>query len=147
MKCLRILPDMWASTLRWPGRSTRNIVPGNTCVTVPSVTICPSLDIAPKYIRERASLKSSARVSAGSWRSDRVLRDHELCRCILLTRDRRNPILAQLVERHGRQILSEFLTFPPRARLAMFLHSSETVTIKTCPNVARRLIWKRIVRK
>src|ERR1044071_2487274 len=42
IKCLRILPEIWARTLRFPGRSTRNIVPGNTCVTVPSVTICSS---------------------------------------------------------------------------------------------------------
>src|SRR4051812_12195037 len=42
MKCFRILPEIWARTLRFPGNSTRNIVPGNTCVTVPSVTICSS---------------------------------------------------------------------------------------------------------
>src|SRR5207302_8714835 len=48
MKCFRILPEICASTLRWPGRSTRNIVPGNTCVTVPSVTIGPSFGIAAK---------------------------------------------------------------------------------------------------
>ena len=42
IKCLRILPEICARTLRWPGRSTRNIVPGKTCVTVPSVMICSS---------------------------------------------------------------------------------------------------------
>src|SRR5213592_5206985 len=46
MKCLRILPEICARTLRWPGRSTRNIVPGKTCVTVPSVMICSSFAIA-----------------------------------------------------------------------------------------------------
>src|SRR5206468_5275553 len=46
MKCLRILPEICARTLRWPGRSTRNIVPGKTCVTVPSVIICSSFAIA-----------------------------------------------------------------------------------------------------
>src|SRR6266568_538404 len=50
MKCLRILPEICASTLRWPGKSTRNIVPGNTCVTVPSVTICSSFAIARNII-------------------------------------------------------------------------------------------------
>src|SRR5439155_17006912 len=49
MKCLRILPEICASTLRWLGRSTRNIVPGSTWVTVPSVTIGPSFDIAANY--------------------------------------------------------------------------------------------------
>src|SRR5215472_3357618 len=52
MKCLRILPEICASTLRLPGRSTRNIVPGKTWVTVPSVTIGPSFAIAQKYSRE-----------------------------------------------------------------------------------------------
>ena len=46
IKCLRILPEICARTLRWPGRSTRNIVPGKTCVTVPSVMICSSFAIA-----------------------------------------------------------------------------------------------------
>src|SRR5947207_7900014 len=49
MKCLRILPEICARTFRCPGSSTRNIVPGNTCVTVPSVTICSSFGIAPRY--------------------------------------------------------------------------------------------------
>jgi hypothetical protein len=116
IKCLRILPEIWARTLRRPGRSTRNIVPGNTCVTVPSVMIGPSLGIARKYIRERASLKIS-------------------------------PILAQLFKRYCRQIFPKFLALPPCASLAMFGHGRETVAIKTCPNVAGRLIWKRIVGK
>jgi hypothetical protein len=30
-------------------------VPGNTCVTVPSVTICSSLGIAPRYLQRCAS--------------------------------------------------------------------------------------------
>jgi hypothetical protein len=141
MKCLRILPDMWASTFRWLGRSTRNIVPGNTCVTVPSVTICPSLGIAPKYIRQRPFLKGSPWVSSGRCRRECLLREHELRPSFKFS------ILTELVQRYGRQIFREFLAFPPRARLAMLLHSSETVTIKACPNVARRLIWKGIVRK
>jgi len=44
MKCLRILPEMWARTLRPFGRSTRNIVPGKTAVTVPSSLIASSFD-------------------------------------------------------------------------------------------------------
>src|SRR6266850_5746600 len=54
MKCLRILPEMWAKTLREPGRSTRNIVPGKTCVTVPSVTICSSF--GTEHHRQRTGL-------------------------------------------------------------------------------------------
>src|SRR5947208_45113 len=39
MKCLRILPEMWART-SWPlGRATRNMVPGNTWVTEPISSI------------------------------------------------------------------------------------------------------------
>src|SRR5438270_13110267 len=49
MKCLRILPEICARTLRWPGRSTRNIVPGKTCVTVPSVMICSSFAMRGEY--------------------------------------------------------------------------------------------------
>src|SRR5207248_7217530 len=48
MKCLRILPEICARTLRCPGRSTRNMVPGNTCVTVASVTICSSFGTEKK---------------------------------------------------------------------------------------------------
>src|SRR5205814_4550969 len=64
MKCLRILPEICASTLRWPERSTRNIVPGNTSVTVPSVTICSSFGIAPKYNPGEASLNRARRIAA-----------------------------------------------------------------------------------
>ena len=49
MKCLRIFPEMWASTFRFPGSSTRNIVPGSTCVTVPSVMICSSFATGGTY--------------------------------------------------------------------------------------------------
>src|SRR6266568_9352254 len=69
MKCFRILPDTCASTLRWPGRSTRNIVPGSTCVTVPSATIGPSFAIAGEYMRERAALKDGT-----MWRRQSCLR-------------------------------------------------------------------------
>ena len=56
MKCLRILPEICARTLRWPGRSTRNIVPGKTYVTVPSVMICSSFAIARRiYWRRHAA--------------------------------------------------------------------------------------------
>ena len=56
MKCFRILPEICARTLRWPGRSTRNIVPGKTCVTVPSVMICSSFGIARRiYLRRHAA--------------------------------------------------------------------------------------------
>src|SRR6266566_1847655 len=126
MKCLRILPEIWASTLRWPGRSTRNMVPGNTWVTVPSVTICPSFDMT-RNIFVNVHLSRGARV-----------RRHTLLATPV-------SILVQLIQRDGRQIFAEFLTFPPCARLAMFLQSGETVTVKTCSNVVRRLVWKRIV--
>src|SRR5437867_13229697 len=55
MKCLRILPEICARTLGEPGRSTRNIVPGNTCVTVPSVTIWASFGMR-KHIAGRVFL-------------------------------------------------------------------------------------------
>ena len=55
MKCLRILPEIWARTLRCPARSTRNIVPGNTWVTVPSVTICCSFGTSGGYAGSRTS--------------------------------------------------------------------------------------------
>jgi hypothetical protein len=56
MKCLRILPEICARTLRCPGRSTRNIVPGKTCVTVPSVMICSSFANARRiYLRRHAA--------------------------------------------------------------------------------------------
>ena len=56
-------------------------------------------------------------------------------------------ILSQLLKGYSRQVFAQFLTFPPRAGLAMFGHANEKVTIKACPNVARRLIWKWIVGK
>src|SRR5436190_2864830 len=48
MKCLRIFPEICARTVRSPGNCTRNMVPGSTWVTVPSVTICSSLGISPE---------------------------------------------------------------------------------------------------
>jgi len=78
IKCLRILPEICARTLRWPGRSTRNIVPGKTCVTVPSVMICSSFAIArriyaPARAASRVALpterRSLVRHSQAIWRS------------------------------------------------------------------------------
>ena len=89
-----------------------------------------------EYIREPAFLKDGAHEAQAI-----------LPASIGQTRLSASLHLAQLLQRYGRQILPEFPTFPPRTRLAMFLHGSETVTIKTCPNVARWLIRKRIVRK
>ena len=89
-----------------------------------------------EYIREPAFLKDGAHEAQAILPASIGKQD-----CL------RHFILAQLLQRYGRQILPEFLTFPPRTRLAVFLHGGETVTIKTCPNVARWLIRKRIVRK
>jgi len=65
MKCLRIFPEICARTLRWPGRSTRNIVPGNTCVTVPSVMICSSFAIARRIYRASAGRSRLRHTSGG----------------------------------------------------------------------------------
>ena len=69
MKCLRILPEICARTLRWPGRSTRNIVPGKTCVTVPSVMICSSFAIARRIYRASARRSRLAPSRSGSLQS------------------------------------------------------------------------------
>src|SRR5690606_29894074 len=43
MKCMRILPEIWQSTL-WPlSSSTRNMALGNGSMTVPSISITSSL--------------------------------------------------------------------------------------------------------
>src|ERR1700677_2241952 len=47
MKFLRILPEMCARTSCPLGSATRNMVPGNTCVTVPSNSIGSSLATLP----------------------------------------------------------------------------------------------------
>src|SRR2546430_6187499 len=52
--------------------------------------------------------------------------------------------LADVFERDAWQVFAEFLTFPPRASFAMFLGSRETIAIKSCANVARRSLRKRI---
>ena len=47
MKFLRIFPEMWART-SWPlGRATRNMVPGNTCVTEPVNSMGSSFGTLP----------------------------------------------------------------------------------------------------
>src|SRR5258707_317491 len=68
IKCLRILPEICASTLRCPGRSTRNIVPGSTWVTVPSVTIWPSFDTRQIYSSARAAQGGSTRCGGSMFR-------------------------------------------------------------------------------
>ena len=118
MKCFRILPDMCASTLRCPGRSTRNIVPGNTWVTVPSVTICSSFDTRGIYAR--------------TFRSQ-------------LTR--RLIILAQLIPRNCWQILTKLLAFPPGASLPAFFGGCEAISVKHRPDVLRRFVVKRVIRQ
>src|SRR5690606_41344634 len=45
IKCMRILPEIWQSTL-WPlSSSTRNIALGNGSMTVPSISMTSSLPI------------------------------------------------------------------------------------------------------
>ena len=46
MKCMRILPDTWASTLCPFSSSTRNIALGSGSTTVPSTSIASSLAMA-----------------------------------------------------------------------------------------------------
>src|SRR5512140_3864550 len=42
MRCLRILPDIWAM-MAWPfSSSTRNLVSGNTSLTTPSISMTSS---------------------------------------------------------------------------------------------------------
>src|ERR1700731_2271260 len=141
MKCLRILPEIRASTLRWPARSTRNIVPGKTWVTVPSITICSSFGMVAKYIGEpflsqilgrTCFCASEGHASACPGRAKQV------------PPSRTNANLADVFERDAWQIFAKLLTFPPRAGFAMFLHRRETVTIKRRPNIPRRTLRKRI---
>jgi hypothetical protein len=69
IKCLRILPEICASTLRCPAKSTRNIVPGNTSVTVLSVTICCSF-------ATREKITPVSRSATGvPFRAERLARD------------------------------------------------------------------------
>src|SRR4030095_10254191 len=119
MKCLRILPEICASTLRCPGRSTRNIVPGNTCVTVPSVTICSSFATSPKHTPDQRSLNQRGKFA----------------------------ILLALFKRNGRQVFAQCLALPPRASLSMFFRRCESITIQDRADVARWLIWKWVMGK
>src|SRR5215208_8055079 len=110
MKCLRILPEICARTLRWPGRSTRNIVPGKTCVTVPSVMICSSFAIAPLiYAPAHVAQDDGTRP---------VRRNYP----------RRD--LAELFQRKRWQVFAKLLTFPPSAGLAKLVHGCKTIAIK-----------------
>src|SRR5882724_12561736 len=109
MKCFLIFPEIWARTLRWPARSTRNIVPGNTWVTVPSVTICSSFGIGQIYL-------TTAFLS--TWQ-------------ILFP-------LTELIDRHLRQILAQLLAFPPCPGLPPLLRRRESIAEETGTNVARR---------
>src|SRR5512147_181106 len=60
MKCMRILPEMWARTL-WPvSSSTRNMALGSGSSTVPSTSMASSLAI------DLAPLASAARTSAAA---------------------------------------------------------------------------------
>src|ERR1700686_1548662 len=144
MKCLRILPEIWARTLRWPGRSTRNIVPGNTSVTVPSVTICSSFGIRANIITDDASL--NRRVAA------RCLCSARTCplRAVASHSDVATTTLSTLLkslERDCRQVFAEFLSFPPRARFSMLVAGGKSVSIESGPDVSRRFLRKRIARE
>src|SRR5438874_8636479 len=119
MKCLRIFPEICASTLRCPGRSTRNIVPGNTCVTVPSVTICSSFATGRNILPTSASLNQRGQFA----------------------------ILLALFQRYGRQIFAQLSAFPPCASLSMFFRRSESITIQDRADIARRLFWKWVMGK
>src|SRR5437762_720569 len=165
MKCLRIFPEICASTLRWPGRSTRNIVPGNTCVTVPSATIGPSFGIAqnifanaPLSTDGRSSARCSVRCLSGltsTSRYDPCAEDSALYSpgldCFKQSTAMGIPnelsILTRLFERKRRQIFAQLLPFPPRTGLTMFLSGREAVAIKHGANVTGGRIRKRIVRK
>src|SRR5207302_11267720 len=56
-------------------------------------------------------------------------------------------ISSYALERSCRQIFSELLAFPPRASLSMLVCRCESIAIQDCADVARRLIWKRVMRK
>src|SRR6202022_959451 len=114
-KCLRILPEICASTFR-PPRSTRNIVPGNTSVTVPSVTICSSFGMKER-IPDSGPLNQAAGMS----------------------------ISAHLLPRNRRQILTELSPFPPRAGLAVFCCGRESITIGDRADIARWAFGKWVV--
>src|SRR5438874_12804776 len=119
MKCLRILPEICASTLPCPGRSTRNIVPGNTCVTVPSVTICSSFATGRNILPTSASLNQRGQFA----------------------------ILLALFKRNGRQIFAQLSAFPPCASLSMFFRRSESITIQDRADIARWQIWEWVMGK
>jgi len=144
MKCLRILPEICARTLRWPGRSTRNIVPGKTCVTVPSVMICSSFAIArriyaPAHAAQGWRLQGAAvlvRRSQAIWRSPIVEGNRE---------DYLRHDLAELFQRKRWQVFAKLLTFPPRAGVAKRVDRCKSIAIKHRSNVTRRSVWEWVV--
>src|SRR5207249_4533332 len=91
------------------------IVPGNTCVTVPSVTIEASFGIGTDIFSKRSPL---------NWLS--------------------LPRLLHVFERNARQIFAELLAFPPRTSLSMFFSVRESITVNRRADESRRRIGKRI---
>jgi len=59
MKFLRIFPEICASTSRLPGTATRNIVPGNTWVTVPTSSIGSSFATFTKSSTRSCGIRTS----------------------------------------------------------------------------------------
>src|SRR5947207_5028840 len=67
---MRILPEMWASTL-WPfSSSTRNMAFGNGSITVPSRTIASSLGLGSADLRNRCQSRDCDPLEAGRGRED-----------------------------------------------------------------------------
>ena len=133
MKCFRILPEICASTLRCPGRSTRNMVPGSTWVTVPSVTICPSFDTCELY-------SSTPHCSTCLTNYRDVVRYPKVTRGDV-------ALLTQLIPGDCRQIFPKFLAFPPGAALPAFLTVCKTIAIKHRSDVVGRFIRERVMLK
>src|SRR5215469_3113116 len=57
------------------------------------------------------------------------------------------PLLSDLLKRIRLHVFTEFLPFPPRTSLPVFINGGETITIKTCPNVPWWLTRKWVVRQ
>src|SRR5947207_953046 len=75
MKCIRIFPDTWASTMCLLASSTRNIVLGNASTTVPSTVMVSSFAILSSFLpREACRAAAFSTLSCqnpGSVRRDR----------------------------------------------------------------------------
>jgi hypothetical protein len=60
---------------------------------------------------------------------------------------RQAPRLLKIFERNARQIFAEFLSFPPRTSLAMFVDGCEPIPIRRRPNETGWRLRKRIFLK